>query len=89
MVASDDATAGILGELARWEDVLPSNVAVRIGIFPRQSERQIDATQTVMEVILVQATYGFKLLLQFTGNAISKNRDAVFHAFSISDDDLS
>src|SRR5512143_688394 len=67
------------------EEVLPDEVARRLGVFGREGVRKIDFTRTGKQVVFVEQADALDLALQIGYDGLRERGDPVFFAFAVTD----
>ena len=67
---------------------MPSKLAIFVGILAFQSVRQVDGSQALIQVALVQISHPLNLLAQRFAAAFRQDRDPILIAFAIPHDDM-
>jgi hypothetical protein len=75
--------SGVHVAARRREHPLPAELPVRVGVLPRQGERQLDAPGAVAEIPLVEPANPAQVGLEREGEPYGQQGDAVFAALAV------
>ena len=81
VMAAYHAGAGVFGDAPGREDVLPTPLAVGVGVLSFEGGGEVDSAVAVGQVLLVEHVGALQLFLEGLDGAIGEHRDPVFHPF--------